>query len=117
MGVFTQIEVQVQFATDEDSEKAFEIMENFEAEIKKHIYKDKPFYVNKLDFEGDNSEAYIKIHSGREPNARFHVDCLIKLFQIHKVRVDSFNADIIQPDTYLYFEGEDFDEHEINFED
>tara|TARA_R100000541_G_scaffold52333_1_gene60032 strand:+ start:458 stop:823 length:366 start_codon:yes stop_codon:yes gene_type:complete len=119
MGVFTNIEVQIEFKTVEDSNKTFDILNNFEKQIKEHIYKDKPFHVNELDFDGDNDYVEIRIHSGREPNARFHVDCLIKLMQINKVGVISFNADIIQPETYLCFNEDDedlFEEYEINFE-
>ena len=115
MGVFTNIEVQIEFMTEDDSDRAFNVMENFRDEIKKHIYKDKPFHVNDLHIQGDNLYVEVVINSGREPNARFHVDCLIKLFQIHKISVDTFNADIIQPETYLSFDSND-DDSESRFE-
>jgi len=117
MGVFTQIDVHIEFETKEDSDKAFEVMENFREQIKEHIYRDREFHVNDLEADGDDNYIEVRINSSREPNARFHVDCLIKLFQIHKINVSTFNADIIQPDTYLSFDGvEDFNEYEINFE-
>ena len=115
MGVFTNIEVQIEFMTKDDSDRAFSVMEKFRDEIKKHIYKDKPFHVNDLHIQGDNLYVEVGINSGREPNARFHVDCLIKLFQIHKISVDTFNADIIQPETYLSFDSND-DDSESRFE-
>ena len=115
MGVFTNIEVQIEFMTKDDSDRAFSVMENFRDELKKHIYKDKPFHVNDLHIQGDNLYVEVGINSGREPNARFHVDCLIKLFQIHKISVDTFNADIIQPETYLSFDSND-DDSESRFE-
>ena len=117
MGVFTEIAVRIEFETVEDTDMTYEILHKFEDKIKEHIYKDKPFHVNEPQFEGDGDYIEVNFNSGREPNARFHVDCLIKLMQIHKVKVVNFNAEIIQPDTYLCFDGqEDFDEHEINFE-
>lgn len=118
MGVFTNIEVQIHLATVKDTEKVGDIVYDFITEIKEHIYKDKPFHVNQMEFDiYDGCYIEIKINSGREPNARFHVDCLIKLLQIHKIRVESFNAEIIQPDNYICIDGqEEFNEIEINFE-
>ena len=116
MGVFTNIEVQIEFMTKDDSDRAFSVMENFRDEIKKHIYKDKPFHVNDLYIQNeDGLSVEVVINSGREPNARFHVNCLIKLFQIHKISVDTFNADIIQPEAYLSFDSND-DDSESRFE-
>ena len=115
MGVFTEIAVRIEFETVEDNDMTYEILNNFEDKIKEHIYKDKPFHVNEPQFEGD--DAYIEVHfnSGREPNARFHVDCLIKLMQIYKIKVNNFNAEIIQPDTYLCFDGqEDFADYKVD---
>tara|TARA_R110000803_G_scaffold114067_1_gene182534 strand:+ start:6741 stop:7109 length:369 start_codon:yes stop_codon:yes gene_type:complete len=115
MGVFTNIEVHIEFMTKDDYDRAFSVMENFRDEIKKHIYKDKPFHVNDLHIQGDNLYVEVGINSGREPNARFHVNCLIKLFQIHKISVDTFNADIIQPEAYLSFDSNN-DDSESRFE-
>jgi hypothetical protein len=118
MGVFTNIDVQIHLATEKDTAKVAGIVDNFREEIKEHIYKDKPFHVNDMDFEEwDDDSIELKISSGREPNARFHVNCLIKLMQIHKVVVHSFNAEIIQPDNYICCDTtEDFNEIEIKFE-
>ncbi len=119
MGVFTEIGVTIELKTKEDSDKLFEILHTFEGQIKEHIYKDKPFHVNELDFDGDDDYVEIKIHSGREPNARFHVNCLIKLMQIHKVGIINFNADILQPETYLCFDEDDeelFEDYEVIFD-
>ncbi len=117
MGVFTEIEVRVTLAeeiTKEQEEKAFEILHNFEKEIKEHIYKEKEFHVNDLCFDShEEGQIEIKIHSNREPNACFHVDCLIKLYQIHNIPICDFEADIIQPSTYLSLEGNEFNEHEV----
>ena len=117
MGVFTEIEVRITLAeeiTREKEEKAFEILHNFKEEIKKHLFKDKEFHVNELEFDShQEDEIEIRIHSGREPNATFHVDCLIKLYQIYDIPVNSFEADIIQPNTYISLEGNEFNEHEV----
>ncbi len=119
MGVFTNIEVQIELATEEDTAKVADIVENFRREIKEHIYKDEPFSVNDMGFdEYDDESIELRINSGRELNARFHVNCLIKLMQIHKVVVHSFNAEIIQPDNYICCDTtEDFNEIEVDFED
>ena len=118
MGVFTEITVEIDFETKEDCDKGFEIFDNFESKIKEHIYKEKEFSVNEpVYFYKDEKCLGIKINSGREPHAKFHVNCLIKLMQIYNVKIETFSADITKPCSYIYLDGQgDFNEFEVEFE-
>ncbi len=108
MGQYGNIEVQVSLEK-EDINKAVEIIDNFEREIKEHIQKGEPFSATTPNITHDDECGFLELNisSDRVQNAEWQTRCLVKLLQIHKIGVTDFNAEVTVPQTFIYINDED----------
>lgn len=112
--MFGQIEVQISLH-EEDVKKVCEIIENFKSEIDEHIMKGKFFSAWSPEVTHDDKDFLeLKISSDRVQNAEWQTSCLIKLMQIHKIRVYEFNSEEIVPQSFICLDAEDFTTYEPN---
>lgn len=114
--MFGQIEVQISLH-EEDVDKVGNIIENFASEIDEHIMKGKYFSAWSPEVTHDDKDFLeLRISSDRVQNAEWQTSCLIKLLQIHKIRVYKFNSEEIIPQSFICLDEEDFTTYEPNLD-
>ncbi len=120
MGVFTQVEINVYFDDINKADSFVAMIDDFQNEVTKRRLAqgiDEPFSSNidGVDLEADSNDGavvYIKLSSQRYSNAEFQATWVSNIAKEFKENITEFNADVIQPETILYWRGDEDGEFE-----
>jgi len=111
MGKFTEVDVIADFTTREVALKVAEtLIDDVTAFIVESLKDndEKDFYLNITDVDVDDTSINIKLNSGRTANADWQSEMILKtLKEKHINELDSFNAERVVPESFIYYERED----------
>ena len=111
MGKFTEVDIVADFATNEIAETVAEtLIDDVTAFIVESLKDndEKDFYLNITDVDVDDTSINIKLNSSRTANAEWQSEMILKtLKEKHINELDSFNAERVVPESFIYYERED----------
>ena len=106
MGQFTDGDVTIVANSQESADKIAEQIQNLDEYIK--TKNDQPFSTNITDIDNSDECVYVRLNSGRYPNAEWQCQQLLEMVKdLFKGDVLSFTADLTVPETIIH---EDFEE-------
>ena len=107
MGQFTEGEVIIESKSKESADAIAEQIQNLDEYIKSK--NDKPFGTSIHEIDVHDSTVYVKLSSGRYPNAEWQCQQILELVKDKfKTEVYTFSADLIVPETVIYEEFEEY---------
>ena len=112
MGVFTEVEITVEFEEAKYAQTFVEQINNLNDEITKRGMANGVFTTNvdSIDIEDDNV-VIINLNSEKTGNAEWQTKMISNIAKEYREKVFSFHAVMTCPEIILYWEGDD--EHEI----
>ena len=109
MGQFTEGDVTIVANSQESADKIAEQIQNLDEYIK--TKNDQPFSISISDVECDDVCVYVKLSSGRYPNAEWQCKQILDMVKdLFKGKLESFSADLTVPENIIYEEFEEFED-------
>ena len=106
MGQFTDGDVTIVANSQESADKIAEQIQNLDEYIK--TKNDQPFSTNITDIDASDVCVYVRLNSGRYPNAEWQCQQLLAMVKdLFKGELESFSADLTVPENIINVE---FDE-------
>jgi len=106
MGQFTEGEIIIEANSKESAEAIADQIQNLDEYIKSKT--DQPFGTSVHEIDVDGTSVYVKLSSGRYPNAEWQCQQIFEMVKdLFKGQIDSFTADLIVPENVIYQEFDD----------
>ncbi len=106
MGQFTEGDVTVVALTEESANKIADQIQNLDEYIKSKT--NEPFGTSVHDIDCDGTCVYVRLSSGRYPNAEWQCQQILAMVKdLFKGQLESFSADLTVPENVIYVDFDD----------
>jgi hypothetical protein len=106
MGQFTEGEIYIETDSNETADAVAEAIHNLDDYIKSKL--DTPFSTSVHSIDGDETQIYVKLSSGRYPNAEWQCQQIFEMVKdLFKGKLYCFTADLIVPENIIYADFDD----------